>query len=133
LNKKKRGIADMNQSRVKGVILWIVQILLAAAYVLAASGKLMSRPQWIERFRNWGFPDKFYLVIGALELVGAIGLLIPRTAGYAAAGLILLMIGAALTNLIHGDGLQVLRPLIFMLFLTLVVYLRRPWAAKQSS
>ena len=113
--------------------MWIVQILLAAFYVLAASGKLMSRPQWIEMFRNWGFPDKFYLVIGALELVGAIGLLIPRTAGYAAAGLILLMIGAALTNLIHGDGLQVLRPLIFMVFLTLVVYLRRPWASKQSS
>jgi hypothetical protein len=38
----------------------------------------MSRPQWIEMFRNWGFPDKFYLVIGALELVGAIGLVIPR-------------------------------------------------------
>ena len=123
----------MNQSRIKGVISWIVQILLATFYVLAASGKLMSRPQVIEMFRNWGFPDKFYLVIGALELVGAIGLLIPRIAGYAAAGLILLMIGAALTNLIHGDGLQVLRPLIFMVFLALVVYLRRPWASKQSA
>ena len=123
----------MSQSRVKDVILWIVQILLAAFYVLAASGKLMSRPQWIELFRNWGFPDKFYLVIGALELVGAIGLVIPRIAGYAAAGLILIMIGAALTNLINGDGLQVLRPLIFMVFLGLVVYLRRPWTSRQSA
>jgi len=123
----------MNQSRVKRVISWAVQILLATSYVLAASGKLMSRPQWIEMFRHWGFPDKFYLVIGALELVGAIGLLIPRIAGYAAAGLILLMIGAALTNLIHGDRFQVLRPLIFMVFLTVVLYLRRPWASRQSS
>jgi len=123
----------MSHSRVKDVILWIVQILLAAFYVLAASGKLMSRPQWIELFRNWGFPDKFYLVIGALELVGAIGLVIPRIAGYAAAGLILIMIGAALTNLINGDGLQVLRPLIFMAFLGLVVYLRRPWTSRQSA
>ncbi|HJX90992.1 MAG TPA: DoxX family protein [Pyrinomonadaceae bacterium] len=123
----------MSQLRVKDVTLWIVQILLATFFVLAASGKLMSRPQWIERFRNWGFPDKFYLIIGALELVGAIGLVIPRIAGYAAAGLILIMIGAALTNLINGEGLQVLRPLIFMVFLGLVVYLRRPWASRQSA
>ena len=123
----------MNQSRVKSVVSWVVQILLAAFYVLAASGKLMSRPQVIEMFRHWGFPDKFYLVVGTLELLGAIGLLIPRLSGYAASGLIVLMIGAALTHLINGEGLQVLRPLLFILFLVLVVYLRRPWASKQSA
>ena len=122
----------MNQSGVKSVISWVVQILLATFYLLAASGKLMSRPQVIEMFRNWGFPDKFYLVVGALELFGAIGLLIPRLAGYAASGLIVLMVGAALTHLINGEGLQVLRPLIFILFLAAVVHLRRPWASKQS-
>jgi len=122
----------MNQSRVKSVISWVVQILLAASYVLAASGKLMSRPQWIELFRNWGFPDKVYLVIGALELAGAIGLLIPRLAGYAATGLILIMIGATATHLFNGEGLQVLRPLIFIVFLTFVVYVRRPWASKPN-
>ena len=123
----------MKQSRVKSVTSWVVQILLAAFYVLAASGKLMSRPQVIEMFRHWGFPDKFYLGVGTLELLGAIGLLIPRLAGYAASGLIVLMIGAALTHLINGEGLQVLRPLLFILFLALVVYLRRPWASKQSA
>ncbi len=40
---------------------------------------------------------------------------------------------AALTNLIHGDGFQVLRPLIFMVFLTVVLYLRRPWASSPST
>jgi uncharacterized membrane protein YphA (DoxX/SURF4 family) len=123
----------MNHSRVKSVISWVVQILLATFYVLAASGKLMSRPQVIEMFRHWGFPDKFYLVVGALELLGAIGVLIPRLAGYAASGLIVLMIGAALTHLINGEGLQVLRPLIFIMSLALIVYLRRPWASKQSA
>ena len=123
----------MNQSSVKSVISWVIQILLAVFFLLTASGKLISRPQVIEMFRNWGFPDKFYLVIGALELLGALGLLIPRLAGYAASGLIVLMIGAALTHLINGEGLQVLRPLIFIVFLALVVYLRRPWASKHSA
>jgi|SRR5215813_9044812 len=120
----------MNQSGVKSVISWVAQILLATFYVLAASGKLMSRPQWIELFRNWGFPDKFYLVVGVLEMLGAVGLLIPRLAGYAAAGLIVIMMGAATTHLINGEGLQVLRPLILIVFLVLVIYLRRPWPSK---
>lgn len=123
----------MDQSRVKSAISWLVQILLAIFYALAASGKLISRPQVIEMFRNWGFPDKFYLVIGILELLGAIGLLIPRIASYAASGLIMLMIGAAVTHLVNGEGLQVLRPIIFMMLLALIVYLRRPWASKQSA
>ena len=122
----------MNQSRVRSVISWVIQIFLAAFYVLAAFGKLISRPQVIEMFRHWGFPDKFYLVIGVLELLGAIGLLIPRTAGYAAAGLIVLMIGAAATHLLNGEGLQVLRPLIFIVFIAVVAFLRRPWASNQS-
>ena len=123
----------MNQSRVKNVIAWITQILLAVLYVLAASGKLMSRPQWIELFRKWGFPNRFYLIVGALELLGAVGLLIPRLTRYAAFGLIALMMGAAATHLINGEGLQVLRPLIFILFLALIVYLRRPSSSKQGA
>ena len=122
----------MNQSRVKIVISWIVQILLAIFFLLAASGKLISSPQVIERFRNWGFPNKWYLVIGVFELLGAIGLLVPRIAGYAASGLILLMVGASLTHLVNAEGLQVLRPLIFIIFLTLIVYIRRPWAPQPS-
>jgi|SRR5215813_5443453 len=123
----------MNQSRVKGAISWVVQILLAIFFLLAASGKLISRPQWIEMFRNWGFPEKFYLIVGGLEVLGAVGLLIPWLTGYAAVGLIVLMIGAAATHLIHGEGLQVLRPLILIVFLALVVYLRRPWSSNQSA
>ena len=72
----------------------------------------MSRPQVIEMFRHWDFPDKFYLVVGTQEMLGAIGLLVPWLAGYAASGLIVLMIGAAPTHLVNGEGLQVLRPLI---------------------
>ena len=122
----------MNHSKLKSVISWTLQILLAAFYALAAYGKLISRPQWIALFRNWGFPERFYLVVGVLELFGAIGLLIPRLVGYAAVGLIVLMIGAAATHLLTGEGLQVLRPLIAIVFLALVVYLRRPWASRNK-
>lgn len=119
----------MDKSRVRNAIGWILQILLAILLLLAASGKLLGRPQVIEMFKGWGFPDGFYLIIGVLELLGAVGLLIPRVVGYAASGLIVIMIGAAMTHLLNGEGLQVLRPLIFMLVLIAVVFARQPPAS----
>ena len=40
------------------------------------------------------------LLIGACEVSGAVGLLVPRLARPAAYGLVLLMIGAAVTNVV---------------------------------
>ncbi len=77
----------MNQSKGKTIFVWLVQIVLALLFLGAALGKLTSNPQWIERFRVYGYPDGFCMLIGVLEAAGAIGLLIPRTARYAAMGL----------------------------------------------
>ena len=122
----------MNDSKVKKVIAWGLQIFLAVAYLLAASGKLLSRSQVIEMFSAWGFPDRFYFVIGVFEIFGAIGLLIPRTSSYAATGLIILMIGAVLTHLVNGEGWQALRPIVFILLLAVVLLIRRPRISKLS-
>ena len=120
----------MSTSRGKNITSWVLQILMALLFALGASGKLMGSPGVIEMFEGWGFPAGFHLVIGALELLGAIGLLIPRTAGYAALCLIGVMIGAAGTHLTAGEGLQVLRPIAFMVPLAIIVVLRRPWPLK---
>jgi uncharacterized membrane protein len=42
-------------------------------------------------------------VVGALEVAGAVGLLVPRLAGLAALGLAALMAGATVTNLFVID------------------------------
>ncbi len=116
----------MNRSKVKNVIAWVIQILLAAGFVMAAAGKLTGNQQMVENFRNWGYPEKFYLLIGALELLGAIGLLIARTAWLAASGLIVIMLGAIATHLLHGEIPQSVFPLTFLLLLAVVLFLRRP-------
>jgi hypothetical protein len=114
----------MNQTTTRTVVAWIAQILSALIVLAAATGKLLGRPGWIERFRNWGYPDGFYFVIGVLELLGAITLLFPRMAGRPAAGLLVIMLGALLTHLFHGEGLAVLRPLIVIVLLVAVLWLR---------
>lgn len=89
------------------VVLWILQILLALAF--AASGALkLTRPreQLAERM---GWVDDFSAgtvrLIGALEVLAALGLILPRATGIApvltplaALGLVALMIGAAVVH-----------------------------------
>jgi len=99
---------------------------------MAGLGKVTGGAEVVEMFRNWGFPDGAHLVIGVIELAGAIGLVIPRTIGYAALGLIGVMIGAAMTHLLNGEGPAVLRPILFMIPLAAIVWLRCPWPLRAN-
>ncbi len=123
----------MSQSKGKTITSWILQGVLALLFAAGASGKLTSNPQVSEMFEGWGYPMAFMLLVGVLELAGAIGLLIPRTAGLAAMGLVGMMIGAAVTHLTHAEGMQVLRPLLFMAPLIAIVLLRRPWPLNRAA
>lgn len=117
----------MDKSKKKNYALWALQILLAAFYSMAATPKLMGNAEVVENFRRWGMPDKLYLLIGSLELLGAFGLLISHTAAWAAGGLILLMLCAAGTHIAHGEWSMLPMSVIPMLLLALVGYLRCPW------
>ena len=80
-------------------------------------------PVWERMFRTWGYPDGFYLVIGAVEVVAGIGLLIPRVASASAITLAIVMAGAAATHIIHGDR-NATGELVFMSLLLVVAALR---------
>jgi uncharacterized membrane protein YphA (DoxX/SURF4 family) len=70
----------MDKSKMRNYALWTLQILLAVFYAIVATPKLMGDAEVVENFIRWGMPDKLYLLIGSLELIGAFGLLISRTA-----------------------------------------------------
>ena len=76
-------------------------------------------------FAHWAYPAWFATLIGVLELTGAVGLLIPRTTRYAVLGLTVIMSGAAYTHLANHEGIQVLRPVIFLAVLWAIWWLRR--------
>jgi putative oxidoreductase len=87
------------------VALWALQIVLAV-YMLAyaAIPRLFGLGTSIEMFEAIGLGQWFRYFVGALELLGSIGLLIPRLAGLAGLGLAGLMIGATYTNLFVIPG-----------------------------
>jgi putative oxidoreductase len=101
---------------------WLLQLLVAVVMVGPGSQKFTS-PTWQRMFRTWGYPDGFYLVIGAVEVIGGIGLLIPRVASYSAIMLAVVMIGAAATQVLRG-GRNGVGELVFALLLSAIAVIR---------
>lgn len=112
----------MATTGVRNISSWVLAILLALAYLIAAAGKLTGAATPL--FENWGYAPWFAMLIGVLELAGGIGLLIPRLTRLAILGLTGLMVGAAYTHLAAGEGLQVLRPVVFTAVLWILWWLR---------
>ncbi|MFD1932149.1 DoxX family protein [Nonomuraea mangrovi] len=106
-------------SRIANVGLWVLQVVMAAGFLLAAMGKFTGAEPSAGTFDAIGIGDWFRYLVGGLEVVGVVGLLVPRLAGPAALALSGLMVGASLTQLIVvGSGVAL--P-VTMLVLSLVI------------
>jgi uncharacterized membrane protein YphA (DoxX/SURF4 family) len=82
--------------------LLVIQVLLVPFYLAAGSAKLAGAEQMIEFFDQIGAGQWLRYVTGTVEIIGALGLLVPRLTGLAALGLTGLMTGAVITNLVAG-------------------------------
>jgi uncharacterized membrane protein len=91
--------------RVLTVAGWTLQVLLGAFFIFVSMGKLTLSPDVVAGFSALGAGHGFIYFVGACELAGGIGLLIPRLSGVAAIGLVGLMIGATITNLFLLPGM----------------------------
>lgn len=112
------------KARTGTVALWVVQVVLAALFVMTALPKLSGNQVMVEIFDAVGVGQWLRYVVGILELAGAIGLLIPRLCGLAALGLSLLLVGAALTN-IFALGASPAIPLGYLLVAAGIAWFRR--------
>jgi putative oxidoreductase len=84
--------------------LWIGTIAIALGIGAAGVTKFLQPDRWQSLFVGWGYPSWFSIVVAIAEMLGAIGLLIPRLAVYAAVLLWAVMLGALLTLLTHQGG-----------------------------
>ena len=93
---------------------WACAIFLAVAFVLVGMSKLEgpSAMRWTERFVNWGYPANAQYVIGVLEILGGLGVLIPKWRRAAAATLVALMIGALGTHAVQAEFPRLIPPLV---------------------
>ncbi|MFF9778239.1 DoxX family protein [Streptomyces sp. NPDC013978] len=112
------------------ISLCALQIVLALFYGLASAlPKLIAHPSAVESFDTLGWGSAGMYTIGVLELAGAVGLLIPVLAPVAAVSLGALMVGAFITQLTAFDGEYAATPLILIVPLALIAWVRRQDAA----
>jgi putative oxidoreductase len=102
------------------VALWVAQVLLAVVFLGASYPKVTLDPVTLEGFAAMGFNAAGTLIIGCLEIAGAIGLLLPRLSGAAALGLVALMIGAVIVTVLTMGVALVLLPAVLLVVAALV-------------
>ena len=115
------------------IALWIIQALLALLFLFAGGTKLVLPLETLaEMSRQSGqtpLPGMFVRFIGVVEVLGAIGLILPGLlrirpglTPLAAAGLVIIMIGATAITLASGAVAPALFPLIVGLLSAFVAY-----------
>jgi len=87
--------------------LWLCHAALALMFLFAGVAKFAS-PARPRMFARWGYPDHFCIVIGVVGVAAGLALLVPSATAPAALVLIVIMIGAGLTHIVHAE-LQRLR------------------------
>jgi hypothetical protein len=122
----------MNRNR----MLWLGQGVLAVLFAFAGAMKLLTPIDVLSVMAP--FPGAFIRFIGVCEVLGAVGLILPYAlrilpvlTSLAAAGLVVIMVGATVTTLAIGGGVMALPTVVLGLLAALVATGRRPqgWLA----
>jgi uncharacterized membrane protein YphA (DoxX/SURF4 family) len=120
------------------ILLWIVQILLAALFIFAGVMKFVIPVQEMTKNMKVPIPGSFLLFIGVLEILGGLGLVLPSLlkikpilTPLAAIGLAIIMIGAVVVSVAGGDVASAFMPLIVGLLCIFIAYAR--WRMKPIS
>ena len=115
--------------RKTNVLLWVIQGLLAALFLFAGAMKLTMPIAALTS--QSPLPGGFLRFIGVVEVLGAIGLILPAATGIlrgltplAAAGLGIIMIGATGLTLADGNVAPALIPLVVGVLSAFVAYKR---------
>ena len=118
-------MSNVNQpSKGKVIATWVLSGLIALVMIMAGGSKLAGAEDQVKGFAAMGFPTWFLYVTGLIEVVGAILLLIPRTAVFGVLLLGATMVGAVLSLLKMGDVAHAPIPLAFLLVIALIGWFR---------
>jgi uncharacterized membrane protein YphA (DoxX/SURF4 family) len=124
LNKKERHSMNLN------LILWIVQAILAAMFLMAGMMKAFQYERakatlpWVK-----DVPKGLVTFIGVSEMLGGVGVVLPLLTGIlpwltplAAAGLMLIMLLAMIFDARRGEGSAILFNLVLFALAGFVLY-----------
>jgi uncharacterized membrane protein YphA (DoxX/SURF4 family) len=111
-------------SRTMPIVLWVLRVLMAALFLLAAFAKLTSMQMEVDAFAMLPVGQWFRYLVGLLELVGGICVLVPTISGLGAIVLLVVDVGAFFAQImfLHQDWIH---PIVIGAILVVLIYLQR--------
>lgn len=117
-------LATRRASRFANIATWIVQVVVGLLFVGGGLAKLFGDPTMVDLFDEIGAGAWLMYFVGACEVAGGVGLMIPRLCGLAAAALGALIVGAIITNVAVVDENPAL-PIVYLVVLAVITWRRR--------
>lgn len=109
----------------KELFVWLLTLLLAFVFFATGAAKLTDGGGWTARFNHWGFPVWFRIFIGALEVLSALLLIVPRLATVGALLVGVIMLGGIGTHLVNHEPREVFHEVGPLLFAFIIFLFRR--------
>jgi hypothetical protein len=119
------------------IVLWIIQILLALLFLFAGGSKLIMSAEAMEKMappNSIALPILFVRFLGVVEVLGALGLVLPGLlknrrwlTPLAATGLLIIMIGAVVVTALGPGISQSFVAVVAGALCAAVAYGRRDW------
>jgi uncharacterized membrane protein YphA (DoxX/SURF4 family) len=111
------------------ILLWVLQVLLAAAFLAHGLLFLFPSPEMLELMKF--IPTPFRIFVGVAEVLAAVGLTLPGVTRIqpwwipcAAGGLMMVMIGATILHINRGEISSAITTAILFVVITFVGYMR---------
>ncbi|MGI4835162.1 MAG: DoxX family protein [Janthinobacterium lividum] len=116
----------------RNIIAWVLQVLLGLAFIASGGNKFLHLTDTVSMFGSMGIPAFLTYLVAGGEVLGGIGLLLPRFVRPAALGLIIIMIGAVFMHAtkIPGGLAKGVPAIVLLALLFVVLALRRPAPAR---
>lgn len=111
--------------------LWIVQVLLALAFLVAGFMMALQPIERLKKRMHWvtHYPVNFVRLVGIVAILGSLGLMLPGLTHIlpwltpvAAVGLVFMMIGALVVHLRLKEYTALVPPIILLFLFLFIVY-----------
>ncbi|HXA62518.1 MAG TPA: DoxX family protein [Streptosporangiaceae bacterium] len=113
------------------IVLWVLQGLLAAAFLMAGVTKVSQPKDKLVKQMGWveDFSDNAVKGVGAVEILAALGLILPAATGIAtiltplaATGLVLTMILAGIVHVRRGEQSKLPINIVLLILAAIVAW-----------
>jgi uncharacterized membrane protein YphA (DoxX/SURF4 family) len=98
----------------RAFVAWVLSVLLALTFFSIGVEQLMGEPMMAGLFHLFGYPPWSMVLVGAVEIVGAVLVLVPRVAHIGALLFGCIMVGAIYSHLTHGQASMIAGPVVLL-------------------